>query len=121
MQRRSRQRKPGTTRWSPRPFRGTAKALRINRAAAKSRCAGEWGGWGRISDDGPRQNNSDRSEGPWGKAASAACTEVHQRTASLDLERGYDATGSEVHEGRMQTARRDELVVDRKARLTYRP
>jgi hypothetical protein len=30
---------------------------------------------------------------------------VHQRTASPDSERGYDATGSEVHEGRMQTAR----------------
>jgi len=24
---------------------------------------------------------------------------VHQRTASSDSERGYDATGSEVHEG----------------------
>ena len=39
---------------------------------------------------------------------------VHTRTAPLDLERGYDAT-SEVHEGRMQTARREELAVDGKA------
>jgi hypothetical protein len=38
-----------------------------------------------------------------------------------DSERGYDVTGSEVHEGRMQTARRDELVLDRKARPIYRP
>ena len=36
---------------------------------------------------------------------------VHKRTASLDLERGYDA-GSDAHEGRMQTARRQELAVD---------
>jgi hypothetical protein len=63
MQRRSRQRKPGTTRWSPRPL-GTAKAWRINRSAAKSRCADEWDGWGRLSEDGPGQNNPDRSEGP---------------------------------------------------------
>ena len=45
---------------------------------------------------------------------------MHQRTASPDLERGYDVTGSEVHEGRMQTARRDELVIGRKARPIYR-
>jgi type I restriction enzyme, R subunit len=40
--------------------------LRISRSAAKSRCACEWGGWGRLSDDGPGQNNPDPSEGPWG-------------------------------------------------------
>ena len=33
----------------------------------KSRCAREWGGWGRLSDDGPGQNNPDPSEGPWGR------------------------------------------------------
>jgi hypothetical protein len=59
------QRKLGTTRGSPRRSR-TAKALRISRLAAKSRCACEWGGWGRLSDDGPGQNNPDPSEGPWG-------------------------------------------------------
>ncbi len=37
------QRKHGTTRGSPRRTR-TAKAARINRSAAKSRCAREWGG-----------------------------------------------------------------------------
>ena len=61
------QRKLGTTRGSPRRSR-TAKASRINRHAVKSRCACEWGGWGRLSDDGPGQNNPDPSEGPWGKA-----------------------------------------------------
>ena len=40
------QRKLGTTRGSPRRSR-TAKASRISRRAAKSRCACEWGGWGR--------------------------------------------------------------------------
>src|SRR6516164_8779432 len=57
----------------------TARAVRISRSAAKSHCACEWGGWGRISVDGPGHYNLDRSEDPWGKAAEAACTVVHQR------------------------------------------
>jgi hypothetical protein len=60
------QRKPGTTRGSPRRSR-TAKASRISCYAAKSRCACEWGGWGRLSDDGPGQNNPDPSEDPLGR------------------------------------------------------
>jgi len=59
------QRKLGTTRGSPRRSR-TAKASRISRHAVKSRCAREWGGWGRISDDGSGHYNPNRSEGPWG-------------------------------------------------------
>jgi hypothetical protein len=62
----SEQRKHGTTRRSPRPA-GTAKALPINRRAAKWRRADEWGGWGRLSVDGPGHYNPDRSEGPWGR------------------------------------------------------
>jgi hypothetical protein len=65
MPRRNGQRKPGTTRGSPRRSR-TAKALRISRHAVKSQCACGWGGWGRLSDDDPRQHNLDQSEGPWG-------------------------------------------------------
>ena len=53
MPRKNGQRKPGTTRGSPRRSR-TAKALRISRHAVKSRCARGWGGWGRLSDDGSR-------------------------------------------------------------------
>jgi len=59
------QRKPGTARGSPRRSR-TAKASRISRRAVKSRCAREWVGWGRLSDDGPGHYNPDPSEGPWG-------------------------------------------------------
>src|SRR6516165_5406567 len=59
------QRKLGTTRGSPRRSR-TAKASRISRYAAKSRCVHEWGGWGRLSDDGPGHYNPDPSEDPWG-------------------------------------------------------
>jgi hypothetical protein len=59
------QRKPGTARGSPRRSR-TAKASRISRHAAKSRCAREWGGWGRLSDDGSGHDNPNRSEGSWG-------------------------------------------------------
>ncbi len=62
---RNEQRKPGTARGSPRRSR-TAKSLRISRHAVKSRCAREWGGWGRVSDDGPGHYNPDPSEGPWG-------------------------------------------------------
>jgi hypothetical protein len=40
---------------------------------------------------------------------------VHQRATSLDLERGFDGTGSEVHQGWRQTARREELAVGGKA------
>ena len=42
----------------------TAKASRISREAVKSGCAREWGGWGRLSDDGPGHYNPDPSEGP---------------------------------------------------------
>src|ERR1700740_3552401 len=62
---RNEQRKPGTTRGSPRRSR-TAKASRISRHAVKSRCAHEWDGWGRLSDDGPRHHNPDPSVDPWG-------------------------------------------------------
>ena len=66
------QRKLGTTRWSPRFHGNTARAVRISRFAVKAHCAGEWGAWGRLSDDGPGHYKPDRSEDPWGKAALAA-------------------------------------------------
>ena len=56
------QRKPGTARGSPRRSRA-AKASRISRCAAKSRCACERGGWGRLSDDGSGQNNPNPERG----------------------------------------------------------
>jgi hypothetical protein len=74
----------------------TAKASSISRTAVKSGCASEWGGWGRLSVDGPEQKNPDRSEGPWGRAAEAARTEVFQRTTSSGTERGSDE-GSREH------------------------
>jgi hypothetical protein len=39
-----------------------------------------FGGWGRISVDGPGQNNPDRSEGPRGRAGCAARMAVLNRT-----------------------------------------
>ena len=59
------QRKLGTTRGSPRRCR-TAKAPLINRRAAKLRCACEWDGWGRLSDDGSGHDNPNPSEAPLG-------------------------------------------------------
>src|SRR3981189_2027204 len=50
MPRKNGQRKPGTTRGSPRRSR-TAKALRISRSAGKSRWARGGGGGGALSDE----------------------------------------------------------------------
>ena len=85
MPRRNRQRKPGTTRGSPRRSR-TAKAVRINRFAAKSCCACEWDGWGRLSEDGSGQNNPNQSEDPWGRATMVARTAVCDRIQLPDFE-----------------------------------
>jgi hypothetical protein len=98
------QRKLGTTSGSPRRT-CTAKASRINRTAAKSRCAREWGGWGRISVDGAGQNNPVRSEGPWGRATEVARTAVRNRVLLPDTERN-DALVYGTHEGQMKTTRR---------------
>ena len=49
--------------------------------------------------DGSRQKNSDRSEGPWGRAAEAARTEVLKRTVSPDTERGRDAKAESTKGG----------------------
>ena len=100
---RNEQRKPGTTRGSPRRSR-TAKASRISRHAVKSRCAREWGGWGRLSDDGPGHYNPDPSEGPWGGGVIT----LHggaQSSPRPDTVRD-NRCDHEVHEGRMQTGRR---------------
>jgi hypothetical protein len=85
----------------------TAKASGISRKAVQSGCACEWGGWGRLSVDGAGQNNPVWSEGPWGRAAAAARTEVLQRTTSPGTERGT-REGSGEHEGQWQTVRGEE-------------
>src|SRR5262252_10994562 len=97
---RNEQRKPGTTRGSPRRS-CTAKASRISRHAVKSRCAHEWDGWGRLSDDGPGHYNLDPSEGPWG----GGVINLHggaQSSLRPDTVRD-NRSDYEVHEGRMQT------------------
>jgi len=100
MWRRKVQRKHGTTHGSPRRKR-TARASGISRKAAKSGCAHEWGGWGRLSEDGPRQHNSDRSEGPWGRAEDRLHGGAPKHIAP-DTEQGI-AMVAEEHEGRRQT------------------
>jgi hypothetical protein len=62
---------------------------------------------GAASEDGAGQNNPVWSEGPWGRAAAAARTEVFQRATSPGTERGSDE-GSGEHEGHRQTVRREE-------------
>ena len=65
MSRKNGQRKPGTTRGSPRRSR-TAKASRISRLAVKVAMCSRVRRMGSISDDGSRQHNSSKSEDPWG-------------------------------------------------------
>ncbi len=79
----------------------TAKALRISRRAAKSRCAHEWDGWGRLSDDGPGHYNPDLSEGPWGGGVMILHGGV-QSSLRPDTVRD-NRCDYEAHEGRMQT------------------
>src|SRR6202049_3125418 len=94
---RNAQRKLGTTRGSPRRSR-TAKASRISRRAVKSRCACEWDGWGRLSDDGPGHYNPGPSEDPWGGGLitlqGGARSSLRPDTVQ---DNRYD---DEVHEGR---------------------
>ena len=97
------QRKPGTTRGSPRRSR-TAKASRISRRAVKSRCAHERDGWGRLSDDGPGHYNPDLSEGPWGGGVMILQGGA-QSSLRPDTVRD-NRCDYEAHEGRMQTGRR---------------
>ena len=92
------QRKHGTTRGSPRRSR-TAKASRITGTAGKARRACEWGGWGRLSVDGPGQNNPDRSEGPWGRAVGAARMAASYRAGFLDSDRGFSAAAEDANVG----------------------
>ena len=112
------QRKHGTTRGLPRrrrqEYRHTAMATCISRLAAKSGCACEWGGWGRISDDGPGQNNPDRNEGPWGRAG----TPLERRCSNALRPSTQNEEQDEAREGTKdgwQTARREDLVVGGKA------
>src|SRR4051795_5821828 len=110
------QRKPGTTRGSPRRSR-TAKASRISRLAVKSRCACEWGGWGRLSKDGPGQHNPDPSEGPWGggRPTLHGGASSGQRPGAV---RG-NRSDPEVHEGRRQPGRQQAHAGSRLKPLTF--
>ncbi len=80
-------RKLRTSRGSPSHMRMcTAKASGISRESVKSGCAREWGGWRRLSDNGPGQLNPDRNEAP-GVKRKTVCTEVLISTSSLTQSR----------------------------------
>jgi hypothetical protein len=84
----------------------TAQAFGISRPAVQSGSACEWGGWGRISEDGPGQKNPDRSEGRWGRAAEAVRTEVFQRARSpAPNGEPTSAAGNTKDEGQRNDAR----------------
>src|SRR5260370_34297157 len=92
---------------------------RTGRQAAKSGCAREWGGWGRLSDDGPGQHNPGRSEGPWGRAVWSARTEVPYPRIVPDTEQGVHGESS-GHEGRWQTRFFGKALSDIPALKPYR-
>ena len=94
---RNSQRKLGTARGSPRRSR-TAKASRISRRAVKSRCACEWGGWGRLSDDGPGHYNPDPSEDPWGSGERHFMA-VHHRACGPDMSGDSDLAAECTKDG----------------------
>jgi hypothetical protein len=83
-------------------------ASRISHQMAKLGCAREWGGWGRLSGDGPGQHNPDRSEGPWGRAGGSARTEVPNRASSLTQGREYTvkAVGTKDGDIRAESVKR---------------
>jgi hypothetical protein len=62
---------------------------------------------GAASEDGPGQKNPDGSEGPWGRAAEAARTEVLQRATSPGTERGSDEEAGSTKDGGKPTGARD--------------
>src|SRR4051794_10914664 len=98
------------------PNESPLQGLGISRLAVKSRCAGEWGGWGRLSNDGPGQHNPDPSEGPWGGGRPTL-----QGGASSGRRPGAvrgNRSDPEVHEGRRQTGRQQAYAGSRLKPLT---
>ena len=63
----------------------------MSRHAVKSRCTCEWGGWGRLSGDGPRHYNPDPSEGP-GVGGVFHRVAVHDRVLRPDSEQTIATT-----------------------------
>src|SRR3954468_14074127 len=107
---------------SPEPLAGrlgapAQKASRISRPAVKPRCAGEWGGWGRLSEDGPGQHNPDPSEGPWGggRPTLQGGASSGRRPGAVRGNRSDPA----VHEGRRQTGRQQAHAGKRLKPLTF--
>jgi hypothetical protein len=99
----SSQRKLGTTHGSLRRSR-TAKAFGISRIAAKSGRACEWGGWGRLSDDGLGQNNPIRSEDSWGAGCPRPDSAVSVLAAVPRLSAGFRGRSTDTKDG-------DKLVI----------
>ena len=69
-------------------------------------CAREWGGWGRLSDDGPGQQNPDRSEG---SGDSSSLVTPIPNTATAD----FISLFAEVYAATGQTAGPTVAEVDK--------
>jgi hypothetical protein len=90
--------KHGTARGLPRRSR-TAKVSHISRHAMKLGCAREWGGCGRLSVDGPGQQNPDRSEGPWRRATKLLAWRCSTEQVASDVERRTHAAAESTKDG----------------------
>ena len=93
---------------------GHSEDSRISRSAVKSCCACEWGGWGRVSADGPGHYNPGRNEDPWGRAdycshGGASAHRVPGFKTGISRYRQRVARRAEAN------ARREELADDGKA------
>ena len=84
----------------------------------KSGCAREWGGWGRLSEDGPGQHNLVRSEGPWGKAEGRLHGSAHKHIVP-DTVQGMNGESRE-HEGQMANQFTGQALSESPALKPYR-
>ena len=98
MPRRNDQRKPGTTPW--------VKAAHISRIHGEVALSKEWGGWGRLSEDGSGQNNPNQSEDPWGRASNRSNGGADGTSAYPDIERVGTATSAARRADANRTTRR---------------
>src|SRR5258707_239356 len=81
------------------------------------RCAHEWDGWGRLSNDGSRQHNSGKSEDPWGCGDPTSWRCRIESATRLSTGKLLD---HEVEEGWMQPAQHVGNVGSRFKRVKVR-
>ena len=80
-----------------------SKGVTYKPATVKSRRAREWGGWGRLSDDGPGHYNPGPERGPLGQSDGCRSNSGDSTGDLPPTQGGITETTSLEHEGRRQT------------------